>query len=171
VELGTGTGAVSIALAKSLKHPETTHFIATDLSQGALRTAQKNAALHGVEKSIHFVQGDWLTPFSSRSRWIDLLVSNPPYISQQEMVHLPPTVKKFEPLKALSGGQDGLEAVRLILKQANKTLKVGGWIFLEIGETQGPQILTLAQEHHFNTISILRDHAGKDRVLKACYHG
>jgi release factor glutamine methyltransferase len=171
IELGTGSGAVSIALSKSLPHQKIRRMIATDLSRGALKTAQRNAARHGVEKSIHFVQGDWLRPFSFRSRWIDLLVSNPPYISENEILQLPSTVKNFEPFKALSGGQDGLDAVRFIIKQARKQLKVGGWIILEIGESQGCQVLTLAQEHHFNPITILRDHAGKDRVLKACYHG
>ena len=171
VELGTGSGAISIALAKSLKHLHTTRLIATDLSRGALRTAQQNAALHGVEKEIHFVQGDWLNPFSSHSRWIDLLVSNPPYISKLEMFSLPETVKGYEPAKALAGGLDGLEAIRQIFHQAAPQLKTGGWLLLEIGETQGPRILTLAQEHHFNPINILRDHAGKDRVLKACYYG
>ena len=77
IELGTGSGAVSIALSKSLTHPLTTRFIATDISRGALRTAQKNAGLHGLEKTIHFVQGDWLRPFFPQSRWIDLLVPTP----------------------------------------------------------------------------------------------
>lgn len=171
IELGTGSGAVSIALSKSLTHPLPTRFIATDVSRGALITAQKNALLHGLEKTIHFVQGDWLGPFSSRSRWIDLLVSNPPYVSEKEMLQLPTTVRGFEPLKALSGGRDGLEAIRLIFQQAVKQLKYGGWIILEIGETQGSQVLNLAREYHFNPITVLRDHAGKDRVLKACYHG
>jgi release factor glutamine methyltransferase len=171
VELGTGSGAISIALSKSLKHLNPTRLIATDLSLAALRTAQKNAALHGVEKNIHFVQGDWLRPFSSLSRWIDLLISNPPYISELEMLSLPKTVKGYEPGKALSGGLDGLDALRQIIHQTVTQLKTGGWLLLEIGETQGSQILTLAEEHHFNPINILRDHAGKDRVLKACYHG
>jgi release factor glutamine methyltransferase len=171
IELGTGSGAISIALSKSLTHPPKTRLIATDISRGALRTAQKNAGLHGRGNTIHFVQGDWLRPFSTQSRWIDLLVSNPPYISEKDILQLPATVQRFEPLKALSGGQDGLEAIRLIFKQAVKQLKLGGWIILEIGETQGSRVLNLAREYHFNPISVLRDHAGKDRVLKACYHG
>jgi len=171
VELGTGSGAVSIALAKSTALPETIHFLATDISWKALRTAQKNACNHKVEKKIRFVQGDWLGPFSSRERWIDLLISNPPYVSDNEMDNLPLTVKRYEPLKALAGGQDGLEAIRHILQQASKQLKVGGWLLLEIGETQGDQVLNLARGHHFNPITICRDNAGKDRVLKACYHG
>ena len=72
---------------------------------------------------------------------------------------------------ALTGGQDGLEAIRLIIRQAVKQLKRGGWLILEIGETQGSRVLNLAREHHFNPITVLRDHAGKDRVLKARYHG
>lgn len=171
IELGTGSGAISIALSKSLTHPLTTRLIATDISRGALGTAQKNAVLHGVEKTIHFAQGDWLRPFSSQSRWIDLLVSNPPYVSEKDILQLPTTVQSFEPLKALSGGQDGLEAIRLIFKQAVKQLKLGAWIILEIGEKQGSQVLNLAQKYHFNPVTVLRDLAGKDRVLKACYHG
>ncbi len=171
VELGTGSGAISIALAKSTDHLETTQFIATDISWEALRTAQKNAFNHKVEKKIHLVQGDWLGPFSFRKRWIDLLVSNPPYVSDMEMDNLPLTIKRYEPLKALVGGQDGLEAIRHIFQQASKQLKVGGWLLLEIGETQNDQVLKLARGHHFNPITISRDYAGKDRVLKACYHG
>ena len=171
VELGTGSGAISIALAKSTDPPETTQFLATDISWEALRTAQKNAFNHKVEKKIHLVQGNWLGPFSSRKRWIDLLVSNPPYVSDHEMDNLPLTVKRYEPLKALAGGQDGLEAIRQIFHQAGKQLKIGGRLLLEIGETQGDQVLKLAQENHFNPTTIRRDYAGKDRILKACYHG
>jgi release factor glutamine methyltransferase len=171
VEPGTGSGAISIGLAKSTDHPETIHFLATDISWEALRTAQKNVFNHKVEKKIHLVQGDWLGPFSSRERWIDLLVSNPPYVSDNEMDNLPLTVKRYEPLKALAGGHDGLKALRDILQQAEKQLKIGGWIVLEIGETQGRQVLNLAQTHHFHPAIVRRDYSGKDRVLKACYHG
>ena len=89
VELGTGSGAVTVASAKSISNPTTSHFLATDLSWPALQTAKKNAARHGVEKIISFVQGDWLTPFSSQRKWIDLLISNPPYVSEAEIFHLP----------------------------------------------------------------------------------
>ena len=171
VELGTGSGAISIALAKSTDHPETIHFLATDISWEALRTAKKNVFDHKLEKKIQLVQGDWLKPFSFRERWIDLLISNPPYVSDNEMDSLPLTVKGYEPLKALAGGPDGLEAIRNILQQAEKQLKVKGWLLLEIGETQGDQVLKLAQHHHFITTTIHRDYAGKDRILKACYHG
>src|SRR4030042_2373700 len=168
IELGTGSGAVAVALAKSLTHAEARPFLATEISRGALKTARENAASHGVGKKIQWIQGDWLKPFSSRFRWIDVLISNPPYVSEREMHHLPTTVKRFEPLRALFGGQDGLDAVRTILSQAAEQLKIGAWLLLEIGETQGKRILELAEQFHFHPSEILRDYAGKDRVLKAC---
>jgi release factor glutamine methyltransferase len=171
VELGTGSGAVAIALAKSHPVQETLRLWATDYSWSALRTAQKNALQHGVRELISFVQADWLSPFSFSQRWIDLLVSNPPYISEPDLPHLPQTVKGFEPLTALSGGPDGLDAIRIIIQQASRQLKRGGWLILEIGETQGSRVLKLAQDHFFNQTTIRRDYAGKDRILKACYHG
>jgi len=170
VELGTGAGAVVITLAKSIAHPNTARFLATDLSWPALQTSKKNASHHGVEGMISFVQGDWLKPFSNQ-RWIDLLVSNPPYVSETELLHLPQTVKMYEPLKALSGGPDGLMAIRFIFQQAGTQLKKGGWLILEIGETQGSQVLELAQHYGFLETVIRQDYSGKDRILTACYHG
>lgn len=171
VELGTGSGAVAIALAKSLAPGKNTRLLATDLSWPALQTAKKNAAHHGVQDLIAFIQGDWLAPFSFKQRWIDLLVSNPPYIPEKDIPHLPLTIKGFEPLIALSGGPDGLEAIRVIFQQAARQLKKGGWLVLEIGDTQGSQVLKLAKDHLFQQTVIRRDYAGQDRILKACYHG
>jgi release factor glutamine methyltransferase len=171
VELGTGSGAVAVALVRSLPSAETWQCLATDISRGALETARKNALVHGVGKSIQWVQGDWLVPFSSRRRWIDLLVSNPPYVADKEMTQLPLTVKGYEPLLALRGGPDGLDSIRQIFNQAVNHLKIGGWLLLEIGETQGDRVRKLAEDHRFSSITLLRDHAGKNRILKACYHG
>ncbi|MBA4394488.1 MAG: peptide chain release factor N(5)-glutamine methyltransferase, partial [Desulfobacca sp.] len=171
VELGTGSGAVAIALVKSVPDPKTFCLLATDFSWPALQTAQKNADHHRVRDLISFVQGNWLSSFSSKQRWIDLLVSNPPYISEPDLPHLPLTVKGYEPLAALSGGLDGLDAIRVIFQQASMQLKKGGWLVLEIGDTQASQVLKLAQDHFFIQTTIRRDYAGRDRILKACYHG
>jgi release factor glutamine methyltransferase len=171
VELGTGSGAVSIALAKSMVRSKIIRFLATDLSWPALQIARKNAFRHGVEDAITFVQGNWLQPFSSQRRWIDLLVSNPPYISERDLFHLPVTVRGYEPIKALSGGRDGLTALREILQQAGPQLKIGGCLILEIGETQGDQVLELAAEHQYFKTVLRRDYSGKERILTACYHG
>ena len=171
VELGTGSGAVSIALAKSMVRGKTVRILATDLSWPALQTARKNAFRHGVENLISFVQGNWLQPFSFNRRWIDLLISNPPYISESDIFHLPLTVKGYEPIKALSGGRDGLEALRAILQQAGQQLKIGGRLILEIGESQGDRVLKLAAEQQYFNALIRRDYSGKERILTACYHG
>jgi release factor glutamine methyltransferase len=171
VELGTGSGAVAVASAKSISDPTTLNLLATDLSWPALQTAKRNAVRHGVAKIISFVQGDWLTPFSSQRRWIDLLISNPPYVSDAEILHLPMTVKGYEPCEALSGGPGGLKALQAIIEQAGRHLKKGGWLVLEIGETQARQVLRLAQDHFFHSLSIRRDYAGKDRVLIGRWHG
>ena len=171
VELGTGSGAVAVALAKSIPDPKSRPIFATDLSLPALETAFRNAGHHGVEAAVHFVLGDWLTPFSFKQRWIDLVVSNPPYIAEAEIFGLPPTVKNYEPMKALWGGPDGLEAIRSIIRQAGRQLKIGGCLFLEIGESQGAQVQGLARENRFEPTAILKDYAGRDRVLSARYHG
>lgn len=171
VELGTGSGAVSIALAKSIVPGKKIRILATDLSWPALQTARENASRHGVDNRIAFVQGNWLAPFSHNRRWIDLLVSNPPYISERDIFHLPLTIKGYEPIKALSGGPDGLTALGAILQQGSQQLKIGGRLILEIGESQGDRVLTLAAEHGYGNTLIGRDYSGKERILKASYHG
>lgn len=171
VELGTGSGAVAVSLTKSAPQSTIGRFLATDLSLLALQTARKNAHRNRLEHPISFILGDWLAPFSGNPPWIDLLLTNPPYISDGDMAQLPTTVKDYEPIKALSGGPDGLGAIRTIFEQASRHLKKGGWLVMEIGDTQGPQVMTLAQDYFFNPAVIRRDYAGKDRILKACYHG
>jgi release factor glutamine methyltransferase len=171
VELGTGSGAVAVSLAKSTPHRRSPHLLATDFFGPALQIARKNAGHHGVDRIISFIQGEWLTPFTSRRQWIDLLVSNPPYIAEAEFFALPTTVKNYEPRKALLGGPDGLRDIKAIIQQAGQQLKAGGWLLLEIGESQGSRVLKLARENRFDPALILKDYAGRDRLLKACYHG
>jgi release factor glutamine methyltransferase len=171
VELGTGSGAIAVALAKSAPAERMLEILATDRSAAALRTAAKNASRHGVGESITFVQGDWLNPFSRRRRWIDLLLANPPYIASDEMSDLPETVKAFEPRQALEGGLEGLEDIRTILTQAKDQMIPGGWLLMEIGETQGEKVLQLTSKNQFSPASILKDYAGKDRLLKARFYG
>ena len=171
VELGTGSGAIAISLAKSVSPDRSFCFVATDRSAPALKTAGTNARRHGVQDKIDFVQGDWLSPFSYRQRWIDLLIANPPYIASGEMAGLPVTVKAYEPLQALEGGVEGLGSIRTILSQAKEQLNPGGWLLMEIGDLQGEKVLQLASKHHFSSASIMKDYANKDRVLKARFHG
>ncbi len=171
VELGTGSGAVIVSLCHSSSGAGDWRFLATDISWAALETARHNAEKNGIGQRIEWVLGDWLTPFSHRSRWIDLLVVNPPYIADTEYPELPRTVRAYEPASALRGGPDGLDAVRSIIHQAASHLKIGGWLLMEFGQGQGSRIQNLVEDLRFHPSLLIKDYAGQDRVLKACYHG
>jgi release factor glutamine methyltransferase len=169
VELGTGSGAVILSLAKTLltATPVKPNLLAaTERSREALKTAAANARRLGLRPVVSFLQGDWLGPFAPRKK-IHLILSNPPYLSHEEIRNLDPGIKNFEPLPALDGGPDGLTAIREILGQARDTLQTGGWLLLEIGAAQGPPVLELARRSGFDPAMIRTDYAGKDRVLKA----
>jgi release factor glutamine methyltransferase len=169
VELGTGSGAIIVSLAKAMIQDSRPgkRLVAVDRSAAALKTAAANARSQGVERAVQFIRGDWLAPFNGRRPWMELLVSNPPYLSASDLAGLDRGIRDYEPLEALDGGVDGLDAVRVIVAQARTHLIGGGWLLLEIGETQGHRVMDLARGKGFEAVQILRDLAGKDRVLKA----
>jgi release factor glutamine methyltransferase len=172
IELGTGSGAVIISLAKTLLTTRTGagFMTATDRSWPALKTAEANARRHQVRQAVSFLQGNWLTPFAPRKN-IHLVISNPPYLTREEIRQLGPGIREYEPLHALDGGPDGLTAIRELLGQARQILQPGGWVLLEIGETQGPPVLELAKHNGFDPAIIRRDYSGKDRLLKGQFNG
>lgn len=169
MELGTGSGAIIVSLAKTMIQDSLPgkRLVAVDRSAAALKTAAANARSQGVERAVQFIRGDWLAPFNGRRPWMELLVSNPPYLSASDLAGLDPGIRDYEPLEALDGGVDGLDAVRTIIDQALGHLVKGGWLLLEIGESQGKRVKDLAQEKGFDPVQVLPDLAGKDRVLKA----
>ena len=173
IELGTGSGAIIISLAKTLLTipAEPGLMAATDWSGPALKTAEANARQHQVHQVISFLQGNWLTALAPHNKKFHLVISNPPYLTREEIRQLDPGIKNYEPLNALDGGPDGLTAVREILVQARTILQPGGWVLLEIGETQGPTVLELARLNGFDPAMIRRDYSGKDRVLKGQFNG
>ena len=159
LELGTGSGAIAIALAQHLKQAKIT---ATDISAEALEVARKNAQHNGVFEKIIFLKSDW---FSEVSGAFDVIISNPPYVDSQSLRELPKEVKQ-EPQIALDGGEAGLEAIRTIIEQAPLYLVEGGRLYLEIGETQAQSVFALARKT-FRTAEILKDSASRDRFLRA----
>ena len=173
IELGTGSGAVIISLVKTLltTPAKTGLMAATDRSWPALKTAEANARQHQVGQAISFLQGNWLAPFAPHKKKIHLLISNPPYLTGEEISNLNPGIKNYEPLQALDGGPDGLSAIRELLGQTRTILQPGGWVLLEIGATQGPPVLELARRNGFDPALIRRDYAGRDRVLKGQFNG
>ena len=164
MDLGTGSGAIAVALAS--KRPEH-RFVAMDRSLGALRVARDNARRHGVERRIGFFQGDWLAAACARRPLFHAVVSNPPYVRADEWAALEPEVSTFEPAGALRGGDDGLAADRCILADVRRCVLPGGYLFREMGYRQRRDLETLAAAAGaFEDIRCLSDYAGHDRVLR-----
>ena len=159
LDLGTGTGAIGITLAAEWSDAT---LIATDLSDKALKVARRNAKRLGVSERCQFIKSDW---FSAIEGAFDLIVSNPPYISQTEVAGLAPEVKYHEPLIALSPGEDALCAYREISSQAMRYLTPDARLLLEIGYTQGETVSNLLGEAGFRNIVVHLDFEQKDRVV------
>ncbi|MDN3955258.1 peptide chain release factor N(5)-glutamine methyltransferase [Sporolactobacillus laevolacticus] len=164
-DIGTGSGAIAVTLA--LEHPEW-RVTAVDVSAKALDVARQNAALLGAK--VNFRQGDLLEPLNGES--FDLLVSNPPYITSQEMDRLDDTVSHFEPHLALFGGEDGLDFYRRIINDLPLIFGQSPYFIaaFEIGAYQGKAVKELihsAFPHHIESLSIEKDIAGYDRNVLA----
>ncbi len=157
IDIGTGSGAIAISLKKIFPQAQ---VIGLDISFHALEQAKENAKLNEVE--IDFVQAD---VFSDDLGKFDLLVSNPPYIPQDEYMILPDEVKNFEPKLALVGADAGLYFYKRIIKMSKIILNPQGVIFFEVGEYQGEFIKKLALESGFSSVKIIQDLVGKDRIV------
>jgi release factor glutamine methyltransferase len=165
IDIGTGSGNISISLAKNLSNAE---IYASDISQDALTIAKANAKKHNVLNSIHFLHGDLFNSFRGlvEKGNVDFIVSNPPYVSESEWRLLEPEVRDHEPRKALVGGEDGLCILRHIIKEAIDWLKPGGYLVLEIGETQANSIINLLEnEGNYKGTEIIKDLQGKERII------
>lgn len=158
-DVGTGSGAIAIVLAK--EEPKV-HMTATDISEEALVTARKNAENNGAD--IEFTAGDMLKPLIDSGRKLDVLVSNPPYIPAQEQMEK--SVVDFEPHVALFGGSDGLKFYRMIFEDCKKVLKEKSFMAFEMGWDQRERMSALVEEILPGTrYEILKDMNGKDRML------
>ncbi len=162
LDLGTGSGAIAVALAHTLPACE---VVASDLSAEALRVARENARLNRVDRSLAFVRGDLLSPFCPRPIF-HAIVSNPPYICSGDLPGLQPEVREFEPRAALDGGPDGLRYSRTIVSQAASHLHPGGWLALEVGDDQAVRVANLFHSS-FEKPETVRDLTGVERVLLA----
>ena len=156
-DLGTGSGAVALAIARERLQAR---VVATDASQAALGVAMRNAVDNAVP-NVEFRHGDWLAPLIGER--FDLIASNPPYIAEGDP-HLQQGDLRFEPAIALSSGGDGLDDVREIVAHAGAHLVAGGWLLLEHGCEQGAAIRVLLAEAGFTEIATERDLELRDRV-------
>lgn len=162
LDIGTGSGCIAVTLACEL--PECTIY-ANDISSGALTVAKRNALTHGSMGTIQFINGDSSQHFSEGV--FDIVVSNPPYVSESEFSLLEPDVREYEPSTALLAGEDGLLTIRKIISDAGSTLKDGGFCLLEVGAGQAGEVKELFEESDFQEISAVKDTANIERVVKA----
>ncbi len=164
-DLCTGCGAIGVSLAYNIKD---SFVYATDISKKALDYCRYNAARIGVEIRVKVMEGDLTAPlFSDNLEGVlDVLVSNPPYISKKEMDELPVSVGRYEPHLALYGGEEGFDYYEKIIKDAPKLLKEGGMLIFEIGYNQGHTIKEMLEKAgFFRNIEIEKDLAGFDRCV------
>ena len=165
-ELGTGSGAISIALA--LAYPSS-DGVATDIDQDALEIATKNFINSSKQSNLKFYCGNWWSPLESFKGKLDLAISNPPYIPQGTYEKLPKEVKDFEPKVALLGGEDGLKHIREIIQKAPLFLKEKGWLILENHFDQSEKVKQLLIKNKFTSIEILNDLSGIGRFTIGRY--
>lgn len=153
-DLGTGSGAIALALARERPAAE---LIATDLCAAALAVARANAQRHGIA-NVAFAQGDWFAAIEGR---FDLIVSNPPYVAAGD-AHL--AALRHEPRKALTDGADGLSCLRTLIAGAAAHLVDGGWLMVEHGYDQGAAVRALFEQAGFAQVQTRRDLCGQERV-------
>ncbi|MFH2123310.1 MAG: peptide chain release factor N(5)-glutamine methyltransferase [Pseudomonadota bacterium] len=167
LDLCSGSGVIAIVLALELGRSVT----AVDISASALQVARQNAIRHQVADRLSLVQADLFNAFVPRPLF-SLVVSNPPYVSRQELQEgLQPEVMRYEPHLALDGGVDGLDIIQRIRTGLPRVLKPGGYFFMEIGADQGLAVWQLftgddADEKIFDRVEVLQDYSGRDRVLQ-----
>ncbi len=165
-ELGTGSGAISIALALAYPFSE---VVATDIDRDALEIATKNYINSSKQSNLKFYCGNWWSPLERFKGKLDLAISNPPYIPQDTYDKLPRKVKNFEPKVALLGGEDGLKHIKEIIQKAPLFLKEKGWLILENHFDQGEKVKKLLIKNKFTSIEIVKDLSGIGRFTIGRY--
>lgn len=159
VDLGTGSGCLLLTLLHELPQAR---GLGIDRAPGAVETAAANAAALGLEGRAEFRTGDWLDGITGE---FDVVLSNPPYIASAEIATLAPEVRIHDPLAALDGGPDGLDAYRALLPQAAARLAPGGLCAVEIGHDQATAVAALMQAAGFAVEPVVTDLGGHDRVV------
>jgi release factor glutamine methyltransferase len=163
LDLGTGSGAIVVALAKELPSAS---FFASDISSSALAIARRNAAANGVIERVQFCCGNLFDAFADKRVCFDLIISNPPYIRRSEIDGLETEVSRWEPRTALDGGVDGLDFYRRIAAEAKQFLSPRSALLVEIGAGTGARVLEIfAQAGFCRDAEIIKDYGGRERVV------
>jgi release factor glutamine methyltransferase len=164
LDVGAGSGAVVVALAKELPN---LHWVAVDISEAALQVARENARRHEAAARISFVQGDLLWQFRP-GPWFDLIAANLPYVPRPEWEQLPREIREYEPQEALLGGEDGIDLLEQLCREAHKYLRAGGWLVLEVGAGQAERVMGFLDESGaYDTLKAVKDYQDIARVVLA----
>ena len=166
LDLCCGSGCIGLAIASRVKDAKVT---LADLSDKALKVAKKNVELNHMTGRVRCFQADATKPAPAFLGKFDMIVSNPPYITGQEMQELPRSVAGFEPHMALYGGEDGLDFYRAIADNFTSALKPGGYLALEFGEGQGDDVCRILEEHQYTILERTRDYNDRERAVLARY--
>ncbi len=159
LDIGTGSGAIAISLAKYCN----INVTALDINNKAIEMAKKNASINKV-KNIEFIQSDIFEKINNK---YDIIVSNPPYIKTEDIKTLEKNVKDYEPILALDGGKSGLIFYEKITNNAIKYLNKNGYLMFEIGYDQAKEVKNIMENNNFYNITVLKDLSGLDRVVFA----
>jgi release factor glutamine methyltransferase len=162
LDIGTGSGAIAVAILRAFKNATGTML---DISGEALEVAYENLKHYALEARARRVQGDLFEPFSNHEKW-NLIVSNPPYLSEKDWEKVQEELK-FEPKRALDGGKDGLDFYRKIIRGAQDHLTPGGLLALEVGQGQAEEVSTWLQAAGYDNIQRFDDHLQVQRVVMA----
>lgn len=167
LDLCTGSGCIGLAIANRVKDARVT---LADISRDALAVAKRNITGQKLSARVSCVQANALEPAAPFLGKFDLIVSNPPYITAQEMTELPPSVKDFEPHLALAGGEDGLDFYRSIVKNYTAALKPGGYLCFEFGMGQGNDVCDILVSHGYTIEERVKDYNERERAVLARYN-
>jgi release factor glutamine methyltransferase len=162
LDLGTGSGCLLLALLSELKLAS---GLGVDLSEQALKIATENAKYLNLDDRVQFQYSNWFENIHGREKYFNIIISNPPYISDEEIKRLEPEVSKFDPYEALSGGQDGLNAYKELMPKMIEFIACDGVIAVEIGMDQALDVIRYGEANGLQLDQILRDIAGHERVL------
>ena len=167
LDLCTGSGCIALALAKEFPDAE---IYGTEISGAAIHYAEENAKNNGIE-NVTLLKGSLFEPLTEKrtsrtsNLTFDLIISNPPYIKEGDIMTLQPEIMNWEPAEALNGGEDGLAYYRRIISEAKNYLKRDGFLMLEIGIDQAEAVEEIAKHAGFRDISLKKDYAGLDRIM------
>jgi len=162
LDIGCGSGAIGISLAVIL--PDTEVFC-TDISDGAINLAEENAKQHNVYSKIKFLKHNIISQQIDFVSKLDIIVSNPPYVSKNDFDSLQNEIKNYEPRYALTDESDGYSFFKIISSKAEEKLTTGGKLFFEMAEGQGSTVKNIMQEKSFSEIKIIKDYQNIDRVI------